>query len=134
MKKKTAHTIMLLFDAATLAACYYAFSEWQDIHQSIKIEAQTITVQSPFGIYILMLMMPIIHGLTLIDWRGSLKKWINRLIISIFLLMVVGLFFLNSYIDKKIVGSGYIYCAKQSEFMTFSKFNTYVREKALCTD
>ena len=134
MNKVRAHIILCFFDIGAIAACYYVFAKWNNIVQQINVSIESITLQSPIGLYLLIVVVPVIHVLSLFRWKGAAEIWANRFLIFSFLFMLVGAFYLSSCFDNKLVTAGYRYCASQSERMTFSEFKTYVRGDLKCSD
>lgn len=134
MNKTTAHIIVGLADIAAVASCYYAFIEWMSVTQAINTESESISVQSYFGLYILIILVPIIHITSLIQWNSFTTKLINGSLIILFLLMLFGVILLDSHINNKLKNAGFHYCDKQSVMMTFSEFRTYLKENIPCID
>jgi hypothetical protein len=134
MNKLTAHIILGVLDIGALVACFYVFTEWNDIAQQINVAVDRIVVQNLIGLYTMMIVVPVTHVLSLFQWQEIWKRWINRFLMFFFLLVVIGAFSLSYYFENKLLTGGYRYCAKQSEMMTFSKFKTYIREDLTCSD
>ncbi|MCK5229230.1 MAG: hypothetical protein KAR13_03130 [Desulfobulbaceae bacterium] len=133
MNKNTAHIIIGILDVAAVAACYYVFTQWQQIDQLINVNSESITVQNYLCLYTLMVAVPVTHVLALFQWQGTAKNWANRLLLSFFLLVLVGALSLDVYLKDKILNAGYHYCANRSAGMTFSEFKTYLRGDKQCS-
>ncbi|MCP4343367.1 MAG: hypothetical protein GY799_31945 [Desulfobulbaceae bacterium] len=133
MNKVTAHLVIAVLDLAALLACYFVVSEWQSIEKQLALGAEGITFQSYFGVYGLLLIVPLTHIVVLFKWQGAVRKWVNRFLVTVFLVMGGTVFILNSYLENKIITAGYLYCQQQSEMMTFSNFKTYLREDIPCS-
>lgn len=134
MKKVTARLVLAVLDIAALAACYYVVTELSRINQLTSDGPDSVTMQSHLGFYVLLIMMPIIHLSTLFKWRASANKWGNRLLITLFLLLIIGAYTLDSQLQDKLLSAGYHYCAEQSETMTFSEFRTYLKDNEKCLE
>lgn len=134
MNKVTAHSILAVFDIAALAACYYVFTEWRSIDELISIGSNSVSMQSHLGFYLLSIMVPVVHILTLFKWPESAKKLGNLFLVALFVLLMVGAFTLDSSLEDKLLSAGYHYCTEQSEAMTFSEFKTYVKDTSQCIE
>lgn len=134
MNKLTAHLIFGLLDVAAVAACYHVFAEWNQITQAIAVNSNQVTFQNHFVFYVLMIILPVIHGLTLFSWQDNAKKWANRGLIAAFLILLGIAFLLDMHMEDRLLTAEYRYCEARSEVMTFSEFKTYVRDDIPCSD
>jgi hypothetical protein len=81
MRKPVAHAILDLLDLAAIGAVYYAISQRDFVLNQMQSQAATIEYQSLLGFYFLLLLVPVIHGIALVDtwvpFKQSLKKTLN---------------------------------------------------------
>lgn len=129
MKKTTAHIIFGCFDIAAVGACYHVYHTWVSVHKMLLEGVQQVTIQIPTGLYLLTVLVALVHLMSLVQWSGKKKNWMNYgLVISLVLLTVMCLSF-DVILQKHILNAGYRYCVEKSESMTFSKFKTFVNYK-----
>lgn len=125
MNKLTAHCILALFDLAALAACYMLFAELSHIQDAISQLEKDITLQSPVGIYLLCLIIPLLHTISVFKLQSSLQRILNYLLCIVFGLLVCGSVGLGYWIEHNLTQAGYQHCATQDQTMTFSTFKTF---------
>lgn len=130
MDKRLAHIVLLVFDALSIWALYHVFYTWHEVSQSITSSVNSIELQSPFGIYMVTMVMPIVHSQSLIRIESkSTEKARNYLISSLlFSLLLAGLVF-DYLIEKEVTNAGSKYCSSESETLTFSQFKVYVKDR-----
>lgn len=128
MDKKLAHSVLLVFDALTFWAFYLVIEKWQEVSQSISAFVSSIELQSPFGLYIATLIMPIIHSQCLLKIKSkSAEKMRNYVISALFVSLLLAGFVFDHLIEKEVTNAGYQYCHSESETFTFSRFNVYAK-------
>lgn len=124
MNKLTAHCILALFDLAALAACYLLFAELSQIQYAI-LQQQDIRIQSPVGLYLLCLIIPLVHIISLFKLPASTQRILNYLLCIIFAFLVCASVGLAYWLEHKLTMTGYQHCAKQDKTMSFSTFKTF---------
>lgn len=134
MNKASAHIVLAVFDIAALAACYYVFTEWKSISELISANSNNVSMQSHFGFYALLIMVPTIHIMTAFQWPNYVKKWCNLLLVAQLLLLTASAFSLDLFLEDKLRSAGYHYCPSQSEVMSFSEFKTYFKDNSSCLE
>jgi apolipoprotein N-acyltransferase len=127
MNRTIAHTIMGAFDFLALAACYHVVSQWSSIHRQINAGVAGITYQSMFGLYALTLIVPVAHASSLVHWKGTAKKWANRILVAVLVATFTGALATEYLMQSAIREAGYHYCEVKSERLTVSIFKTYVK-------
>lgn len=133
MNKRTAHFVLILFDIAAFAGCYFVYHEFTSLKAQIEASAGSITFQNLFGFYALPIVVPLVHLSSFVDWREPARQKIgNVLVVTICMTLVIATFVANSSLKRKIMAAGYYYCEELSEQMTFSKFNTYLKDPEQC--
>lgn len=127
MDKRLAHFVLLIFDGLSLWAFYHVIDKWHEVVQSINAGVSAIELQSPFGLYMVMLIMPIIHSQCLVKIkRKSVEKLRNYLVAGLFLFLLLSGFVFDYLIEKEVTNAGYQLCPSQSEALTFSTFKVYL--------
>jgi hypothetical protein len=132
MNRTTAHFVLGILDVAALYACYYVFDEWAYIGEQIENKVEQISMQSYFGLYALMALIPLVHALSFFNWKGGAQKWFSRSLIAVFFMLFINAFVLESRIKIRLSDAGYHYCQALSEQMTFSEFSTYLSDHISC--
>lgn len=132
MDTKSAHWVLGIFDIAAFFTCYYVYTEWNSLNELINGNAQSISVQQYFLFISLIILVPIIHVLIFFQPFQIVKNWGNRFMIFLFLIMFVGAFYLESFLQGKLQAAGYSYCNELSEQMTFSEFRVYINQDSQC--
>ena len=132
MNKSVAHIILLLVDAAALFACYYVCSEYENVIREINTFTDSIILQKPLGLYSVLIMVPVLHGVSLLSITEEKSKLLNRSVVIFFLILVVSAFVFDAWLENKIINSGYYYCNEGSESMRMSEFRLYLREGQEC--
>ncbi len=134
MNKTSAHIVLAVFDIAALAACYYVFTEWKNIGELISTNSNSVSMQSHFGFYAILIMVPTVHAMSVFRWPDYVKKWCNRLLVAQLLLLTASAFALDLCLEDKLRSAGYHYCPMQSEAMSFSEFKTYRKDNSSCSE
>jgi len=128
MDKRRAHVTLLVFDALAFWALYLVIDKWHEVSQDIRYAADSIELQSPFGLFIATLIIPIIHSQCLITVKSKRAEKIRNYAISgLFVLTLLAGFVFDHLINKEVTSAGYQYCASESETLTFSQFRVYVK-------
>lgn len=134
MTKTTAHWILAIFDIAAIFACYYVLHEWQSINNLIQARSDSIALQQYFTYLLLMAIVPVTHGIAFLEKYELVKKWGNRLLISLFIIVFLFSLYLGYRLDKKISTAGYNYCNLLSEQMTFTEYKVYLIKGSKCIE
>lgn len=138
MNKPVAHSILALFDLAAIGAAYYALSQRELILSLVHSQSATIQYQSLLGFYFLLLLVPVIHGISLVEaWvplKQAIKKVISYGLVSALVAAVVAAVLFSQSIESRLLSSGYHYCPENSEAFTFSTYQSFVRELEQCAD
>lgn len=132
MNKTIAHIILSLIDVAALFACYYVYSEYREITNQLHESVDKVMIQKPLGLYAVLIVMPVLHGISIFKITKNRAKLANNSFIVFFILLVASAFIFDSRLDKKITQSGYYYCDELSESMRMSQFRTYIKEGMAC--
>jgi hypothetical protein len=136
MRKPVAHAILALFDLAAIGAVYYAISQRDFVLTQMQSQAATIEYQSLLGFYFLLLLVPVIHGIALVEtwvpFKQSLKKTLNYGLVGVLALTTIGAVIFSRSIESRLLSSGYHYCHAKSEVFTISAYKFYVREREQC--
>ena len=138
MQKSVAHAILALFDIAALGAAYYAITQRELALSLAESQAATIQYQSVLGFYLLLLLVPLIHGVALFEafkpLQHNIKKVLNYCLVGALALSIAGAVMFTRSIDARLALSGYQYCELKSESLTFSTYKFFVREPEQCAD
>jgi hypothetical protein len=134
MNKKTAHLIIGIFDLAAIAACYYVFYRVGVIHHSINSDVKVIELQRPIGLYLLLLIVPVVHVLGLFRFSQKILKFVNISAIFCFLLLLVAGLYADRVLESQILKAGYQYCPTRSSGGAFSEFRVYLHDGIQCSD
>lgn len=134
MGKLRAHIILSLFDIATLFVLYHLFSEWNRISDSILLSENNIRIQKPLGLYLLLLVIPLIHLTSLINVPKTYNRLANYALSGVFLLIIVFSFYLDVRIESRLINAGYSYCKNKSENMRFSEFKVFLKDRNQCIE
>lgn len=136
MRKPVAHSILALFDLAAIGAAYSAISQRDWVITQLQSHAATIEYQSLLGFYFLLLLVPVVHGVALVEawvpFKQALKKILNYGLVGVLALTTLGAVLYSRSIDSRLLSSGYHYCHAKSEVFTISTFKFYVREPEQC--
>ncbi len=132
MDKRLAHLVLLVFDALSFWAFSHVINRWHDVSQSIASSETSIELQSPFGLYMATLIIPIIHSQCLVKIKNkSIEKARNYVISGLFISLLLAGFVFDHLIEKEVTNAGYKYCSSESETLTFSQFKVYAKGR-LC--
>lgn len=134
MNKSVAHSVLIIIDLAAIYACFYVYSAYSDITQLIDNSAESITIQKPTGLYIVLIMVPIVHGTGFFNIPKRFHKIANSVLVILFALMVFTGVYIDSDLERKIVKSGYTLCESMTEQFRVSEFVTYLRDSKKCTE
>jgi hypothetical protein len=132
MNKATTHFVLGILDVSALYACYYVFDTWEQIGEQIENRVDQISMQAYFGLYALVALVPVIHALSLFDWKDRTKQWLSRGLGALLLLLFVNTFVLESMVKAKLSNADYHYCHALSKQMTFSEFSAYLSDRLSC--
>lgn len=134
MNKATAHAVLGVFDIAAIGACYHVVNRWFTINDQLTSGVAAVTVQTPLGLLLLMAIVPLVHLTTLLKPSEQAKKWLNIILVALFVVLVFVGFAFDNRLVSKIENTGYQYCPQHSDSMTFSEFKTYLKEGEPCSD
>jgi hypothetical protein len=134
MNKLTAHTVLVLFDLLALYGSYFVFEHWHDLSLLIASQVNRVEIQSGIGVYILLLIIPVTHLSSFIQWSDEAALLVNKGLIATFFLLAIVAIFISIKFTEKIEHTDYFYCEKESDKMTFSEFRVFTRTEILCTN
>ena len=134
MNKFTAHTVLGFFDLLALYGSYYVFERWHELSLLITNEVNRVEIQSGIGVYVLLLIIPVTHLSSFIQWSDKSARLVNKCLIATFSLLVIVTIFISIRFTDKIEQAGYFYCEKYSNKMTFSEFRIFTKTEILCTN
>lgn len=134
MNKTTAHIILGGIDIAALGACYYVFSEYHAVEYQLATGVGSFFIQRPLGLYLLIVVAPIVHTVSFFDRLTQTKKWVNYALIIVFLIIVSIGIIVDIRLEARILESGYYYCPSKSQTMRLSEFKAYLRKDLPCLE
>ena len=120
------------FDLCSIAACYYLHRVWVATISAVESGVDMLTLQGGGGIFLIALIVPIVHGISVMGNKIKPQTFLNVVIAVCFVILVAGSVYLSVALESRVTESGYIYCPSKSEEMTFSEFKTFVATPDLC--
>jgi len=135
MKKIIVKFILwLMLYALTIVLVNLTFTEWHRITNEIVENKKYIEFQWGFGLYLLILIVPLTNILMLLSYKPKIKYYFSQFYLAFYLGMVFLGFYINISVGYKLDWAGYTYCEPLSTHMTKSTFKVYVNEPSLCVD
>lgn len=110
------------------------YSEYENVIRELNAFTDSIILQKPLGLYSVLIIVPVLHGFSLLSITEEKLKLLNRSVVIFLLILVVSAFVFDAWLENKIINSGYYYCNEGSESMRMSEFRLYLREGQKCTN
>lgn len=132
MNKTRAHLLLGVFDLAALAACWWAWSELHQLSLAVSAAVQPIQVQRPVGLLAVAVMVPVVHGICSIPWRGKWSGRAGAVLVVLGTLTLSGVWWVDAAVEKRLIAAEYHRCPGKTRQMTVSKFETWAYEREQC--
>lgn len=129
MNKTIAHLIFLAIDIAAIYLAYYVLKMYWQLTQDIQTGVDRVSYQWPFGLLLILLVIPLIHIISVILQGSSNSSLSNILMIAGSVAIVAVIVILNIKISGNLQSYDYEYNSKDSKWMTFSMFKYYDKKK-----
>jgi hypothetical protein len=133
MNKLSAHIVIGIFDLLALYGAYYVYEQWHELSLLIADQVGRVEIQSGLGVYLILLIIPVTHLVSVINWPERVKGLINKALITTLILLGILAYFVSVKFTEKINQADYFYCEKASKDMTFSEFRIFTKTEILCT-
>ena len=139
MSKKKASIILIIIDIFCIWGLWSGNHEFQRILTDIHNHNEVIHYGNRISFFIVGLIVPIIHGLTIIEHFRPALIHKNSLLISwgVALLLVgsiAGGIFGSFYLTSRFESAGYIYCRKASGISALAKSVVYTIHTDACEE
>ncbi len=90
MNVKTAHVILILFDIAAVAACYWSLSDYLSVKQALHLGSPSVTFESSLLYLPFAMVIPVLHVTSLLRSWEPVKQSVTHIsAASVFILIVV---------------------------------------------
>lgn len=126
MNKTIAQLIFVLIDLAAIYMAYRTIKNFFELSDNIKNHVSEINFQWPLGLYLLLLVVPILHLSSFVKLEFIEKSGLKEYFTFIPLIIIVAIIvYFNMSISSKLNNHNYKYDTEKSKRMTFSTFRVY---------
>jgi hypothetical protein len=129
MKKSTAHLVVGIFDVAAIIGLLL-FIHTCDLLLESLIHQKPVVLDTGRAYLLLLLVMPLLHGYSLIEFFlpsvfNTWRRWLNIFLIGFFVALLLATFTVNQWLLAKIEAGGYQKCEPASVRISKYTKSTY---------
>ncbi len=129
MNKTIAHLIFLAIDIAAIYLAYFVIKTYWQISQDIQAGIDRVSFQWPFGMFLILMIIPVIHLSSIFPKGSGAKSFGDIFLLAGVSSIVLVIALMNINISRNLKSNDYIYNSEDSKWMTFSMFKHYDKKK-----
>lgn len=137
MKKVYAHVMMGGIDVAAVVGMLYFFSVCDKLLMEIERQELSLVFDGGAAYLILMLVMPLIHAYSLVEYFfpktfAVRKNILNVLLLSFFVATLLSKILINDWLESTIISRGYELCESNPVKLSKYSSSTYALNPVHC--